>query len=182
MERILSFKRSSFFEKGHNWRESLLAPVVSIWCAYAIVFVNAKYRFLCQGLFRPSAGSSWHKSSHWDRHSLQGIYSVDLTFRYGTQNLCIFLFTIQYFCPLLTVNKASQIFAADEIINCVASLTRFFLLVWYGSLYIIYVWRSPVIISKLNCTSFSLLLSHQLWILWIILVSKWSFVTYMDFS
>ena len=27
-EKILSFKRSSHFEKGRNWRESLLDPVV----------------------------------------------------------------------------------------------------------------------------------------------------------
>ena len=32
-ERILSFKRSSHFEKGRNLRESLLDPVVSLWCA-----------------------------------------------------------------------------------------------------------------------------------------------------
>ena len=31
-EQILSFKRSSHFEKGRNWRESLLDPVVSLWC------------------------------------------------------------------------------------------------------------------------------------------------------
>ena len=31
---ILSFKRSSHFEKGCNWREALLDPVVSLWCAY----------------------------------------------------------------------------------------------------------------------------------------------------
>ena len=32
-EQILSFKRSSHFEKGRNWRESLLVQVVSLWCA-----------------------------------------------------------------------------------------------------------------------------------------------------
>ena len=31
-EQILSCKRSSHFEKGHIWRESLLDPVVSLWC------------------------------------------------------------------------------------------------------------------------------------------------------
>ena len=34
-EQILSFKRSSYFEKGRNWRELLLVPVVSPWCAYS---------------------------------------------------------------------------------------------------------------------------------------------------
>ena len=29
-DQILSFKRSSHFEKGRNWRESLLDPVVSL--------------------------------------------------------------------------------------------------------------------------------------------------------
>ena len=33
-EQILSFKKSSYFEKGGDWRESLLDPVVSLWCAY----------------------------------------------------------------------------------------------------------------------------------------------------
>ena len=32
-EQIVSFKRSSHFEKGRNCRESLLATVVSLWCA-----------------------------------------------------------------------------------------------------------------------------------------------------
>ena len=32
-EQILSFKRSSNFKKGRNWRESLPVPVVSLWCA-----------------------------------------------------------------------------------------------------------------------------------------------------
>ena len=32
-EQILSFKRSSYFEKGRNYRESLLDTVVSLWCA-----------------------------------------------------------------------------------------------------------------------------------------------------
>ena len=31
---ILSFKRSSYFEKGHNCRDSLLDTVVSLSCAY----------------------------------------------------------------------------------------------------------------------------------------------------
>ena len=31
-EQILCFKRSSYFEKGRNWRESLLDPVVSLYC------------------------------------------------------------------------------------------------------------------------------------------------------
>ena len=50
-EQILSFKRSSYFEKGRNWIESLLNPVVSLWCAYlfqrsdnAIVL---SYAFVC---------------------------------------------------------------------------------------------------------------------------------------
>ena len=30
-EQILSFQRSSHFEKGSHWRESLLDPVVSLW-------------------------------------------------------------------------------------------------------------------------------------------------------
>ena len=30
-EQILSFKRSSHFEKGRNWKESLLDTVVSLW-------------------------------------------------------------------------------------------------------------------------------------------------------
>ena len=32
-EQILSIKRSSHFEKRCKWRESLLDPVVSLWCA-----------------------------------------------------------------------------------------------------------------------------------------------------
>ena len=35
-EQILSFKRSSHYEKGRNWGESLRDPVVSIWCAYPL--------------------------------------------------------------------------------------------------------------------------------------------------
>ena len=31
-EQILSFKRSSHFEKRHTWREPLLDPVVCLWC------------------------------------------------------------------------------------------------------------------------------------------------------
>ena len=30
-EQIFSFKRNSHYEKGRNWRESLLDPVVSPW-------------------------------------------------------------------------------------------------------------------------------------------------------
>ena len=33
-EQILYFKRSSHFEKGHNWREPLLDPVDSLWCGF----------------------------------------------------------------------------------------------------------------------------------------------------
>ena len=33
-DEILSFKSSTDFEKGRNWRESPLVPVVSPWCAY----------------------------------------------------------------------------------------------------------------------------------------------------
>ena len=32
-EQILSFKRSSHFDKGRNWRESMPDPVVSLWRA-----------------------------------------------------------------------------------------------------------------------------------------------------
>ena len=32
-EQIRSFKRSSHFDKGCNWREVLLDPEVSLWCA-----------------------------------------------------------------------------------------------------------------------------------------------------
>ena len=50
-ERILSFKRSSHYEKGRNWIESRLDPVVSFWCAYFFQrsgYAIAQYHIICR--------------------------------------------------------------------------------------------------------------------------------------
>ena len=65
-EQILSFKGSSHFEKGRNWRESLFVPVVSPWCellfqrsGYAIVkvlfriFKSSIYREIDINIYSP---------------------------------------------------------------------------------------------------------------------------------
>ena len=42
----LSFKRSSYFEKGRNLRESLLNSVVSLWCAFWLHYWHQKKNIL----------------------------------------------------------------------------------------------------------------------------------------
>ena len=48
-EQIISFKRDSYFEKGCNQRETLLNPVVSLWCAY--LFQRYSYNIGLRFLF-----------------------------------------------------------------------------------------------------------------------------------
>ena len=53
-EQILSNKRSSHFEEGRNWRESLLDPVVSLGCA--LLFQRSGYSI----------------KSYWDTNEAKG--------------------------------------------------------------------------------------------------------------
>ena len=51
-EQILSFKRSSHFEKRRIWRQSLLDPVLSLWYAYFSAFWIGHWRVKRETIWR----------------------------------------------------------------------------------------------------------------------------------